>query len=136
MGLCTIGLALSATVLISSSGDRPVAGFVVGVVILVAGGLLAGRVLRPRLIEVCAIAIVCVAGAWLTWSPSGEAGPRERSMDWRAVGGVVLEGCVPAALWGLAAFGGDHTRRQRADSRSNRDLEVPIDRASGSSGAP
>ncbi|MEY2450406.1 MAG: hypothetical protein QOH79_3882 [Acidimicrobiaceae bacterium] len=111
-GLCTMGLAVGAAFLIGRIGDQPGAGFVVGLAVLVTGGFLAGLVLRPKPIEVCVVAAVLTVAAWVSWSPSGEAGPGERSMDWRAAGGVVLEGCIPVALWGLAALGAEHLRRE------------------------
>ena len=116
-GLCTVGLAVGAAILIGRTGDKPAAAFVVGVGVLLIGGFLAGRVVHPRLIDVCLVAVVLTTGAWVSWSPSGEAGPNERSMDWQAATGVVLEGCIPAALWGLAALGGDYTGREHDNVR-------------------
>jgi hypothetical protein len=107
-----MGLAVGAAHLIGRTGDQPDAAFAVGLAVLVTGGLLAGLVLRPKLIEVCVVAAVLMVAAWMSWSPSGEAGPGDRSMDWRAAGGVVLEGCIPVAVWGLAAFGAEHVRRE------------------------
>ena len=111
-GLCTMGLAWGAARVIGRTGDHPGAGLVVGLAVLITGGVLAGAVLRPKVLEVCVVAAVLTVGAWISWQPSGEAGPRERSMDWSAAAGVVLTGSVPAALWGLAAA---LTRQSRPD---------------------
>ena len=114
-----MGLAMGAAILIGRTGGHPGAGLITGLAVLVTGGFLVGLVRRPRLIEVCVVAAVLTVGAWITWKPSGEAGPGERSMDWRAVGGVVLEGCIPAALWGgLAAFGAEYARPEH-DNRAD-----------------
>ena len=66
--------------------------------------------LRPKLIEMCVVAALLTVVAWASWSPSGEAGPGEKSIDWRAAGGVVLAGFIPVTLWGLAAFSAERVR--------------------------
>jgi disulfide bond formation protein DsbB len=114
-GLCTMALAVGAAILIGRVGDQSAAAFIVGLAILVVGGFLAGAVIHPKLVDLCVVAAVLTVAAGMSWSPSGEAGPGERSMDWRAVGSVVLEGCLPVALWGLALFGAEYVRRDHGN---------------------